>query len=42
MKLFKLILLCLFLFSNAYANTIYELIKIPHLEIGQQLIVHSS
>ena len=33
MKLFKLILLCLFLFSNAYANTIYELIKIPHLEI---------
>ncbi len=33
MKLFKLILLCLFLFTNAYANTIYELIKIPHLEI---------
>ena len=33
MKLFKLILLCLFLFSNAYANTIYELIKIPNLEI---------
>ena len=33
MKLFKLILLCLFLFSNVYANTIYELIKIPHLEI---------
>ena len=33
MKLFKLILLCLFLFSNASANTIYELIKIPHLEI---------
>ena len=33
MKLFKLILLCLFLFSNANANTIYELIKIPHLEI---------
>ena len=33
MKLFKLILLCLFLFSNAYADTIYELIKIPHLEI---------
>ena len=33
MKLFKLILLCLFLFSNSYANTIYELIKIPHLEI---------
>ena len=33
MKLFKLILLYLFLFSNAYANTIYELIKIPHLEI---------
>jgi len=33
MKLFKLILLYLFLFSNANANTIYELIKIPHLEI---------
>jgi hypothetical protein len=33
MKLFKLILLSLFLFSNAYADTIYELIKIPHLEI---------
>ena len=33
MKLFKLILLCLFLFSNANANTIYELIKIPNLEI---------
>ena len=33
MKLFNLILLCLFLFSNANANTIYELIKIPHLEI---------
>ena len=33
MKLFKLILLCLFLFSSANANTIYELIKIPHLEI---------
>ena len=33
MKLFKLILLCLFLFSNAHANTIYELIKIPNLEI---------
>ena len=32
MKLFKLILLYLFLFSNAYADTIYELIKIPHLE----------
>ena len=33
MKLFKLILLCLFLFSNVHANTIYELIKIPNLEI---------
>ena len=33
MKLFKFILVCLFLFSNAYANTIYELIKIPNLEI---------
>ena len=33
MKLFKLILLCLLLFSNVSANTIYELIKIPHLEI---------
>ena len=33
MKLFKLILLCFFLFFNAHANTIYELIKIPHLEI---------
>ena len=33
MKLLKLILLYFFLFSNAYANTIYELIKIPHLEI---------
>ena len=33
MKLFKLILLSLFLFSNTNANTIYELIKIPHLEI---------
>ncbi len=33
MKLFKLILLCLFLFSKVHANTIYELIKIPNLEI---------
>ena len=33
MKLFKLILLCLFLFSKAHANTIYELIKIPNLEV---------
>ena len=33
MKLFKLILLCLFLFSKANANTIYELIKIPNLEV---------
>ena len=33
MKLFKFILVCLFLFSNAYANTIYELIRIPNLEI---------
>ena len=33
MKLFKLILLCLFLFSSVHANSIYELIKIPNLEI---------
>ena len=33
MKLFKLILLCLFLISPVQADTIYELIKIPHLEI---------
>ena len=33
MKLFKLILLCLFLFSKAHANTIFELIKIPNLEV---------
>ena len=33
MKLFKLILLCLFLFSKSHANTIYELIKIPNLEV---------
>ena len=33
MKLFKLILLSLFLFSNTHANTIYELTKIPNLEI---------
>ena len=33
MKLFKFILLCLFLISPAKADTIYELIKIPNLEI---------
>ena len=33
MKLFKFILLCLFLISSAQANTIYQLIKIPNLEI---------
>ncbi len=33
MKLFKLILLCLFLISPVQADTIYQLIKIPHLEI---------
>ena len=33
MKLFKFILLCLFLISPVRADTIYELIKIPHLEI---------
>ena len=33
MKLFKLILLCLFLISSAQADTIYQLIKIPNLEI---------
>ena len=33
MKSFKLILLFLFLFSDAHANTIYELIKIPNLKI---------
>ena len=33
MKLFKFILLCLFLISPVQADTIYELIKIPHLEI---------
>ncbi len=33
MKLFKLILLYLFLISPVHADTIYELIKIPHLEI---------
>ena len=33
MKLFKLILLYLFLISPAQADTIYELIKIPNLEI---------
>ncbi len=33
MKLFKFILLCLFLISPVNADSIYELIKIPHLEI---------
>tara|TARA_Y100000996_G_C22467449_1_gene620675 strand:- start:96 stop:827 length:732 start_codon:yes stop_codon:yes gene_type:complete len=33
MNLFKLILLYLLLFNHAHANTIYNLIKIPHLEI---------
>ena len=33
MKLFKFILLCLFLSSAAKADTIYQLIKIPNLEI---------
>ena len=33
MKLFKFILLCLFLISPTQADTIYELIKIPNLEI---------
>ena len=33
MKLFKFVLLCLFLISPAKADTIYELIKIPNLEI---------
>ena len=33
MKLFKFILLYLFLVSSARGDTIYELIKIPHLEI---------
>ena len=33
MKLFNFILLCLFLISPVQANTIYELIKIPNLEI---------
>ena len=33
MKLFKLILLYLFLISTAQADTIYQLIKIPNLEI---------
>ena len=33
MKLFKFILLCLFLISSAKADTIYQLIKIPNLEI---------
>ena len=33
MKLFKFILLCLFLISAAKADTIYQLIKIPNLEI---------
>ena len=33
MKLFKLILLCLFLIFPVQADTIYELIKIPNLEI---------
>ena len=33
MKLFKFILLCLFLISTAKADTIYQLIKIPNLEI---------
>mgnify|MGYP001157409065 CR=1 FL=1 len=33
MKLFKFVLLCLFLISPVKADTIYELIKIPNLEI---------
>ena len=33
MKLFKFILLCLFLISPTQADTIYQLIKIPNLEI---------
>ena len=33
MKLFKFVLLCLFLISPTKADTIYELIKIPNLEI---------
>ena len=33
MKLFKFILLCLFLISSVQADTIYQLIKIPNLEI---------
>ena len=33
MKSFNFILLCLFLISPVQANTIYELIKIPNLEI---------
>ena len=33
MKFIKLILLSLLIFSNAQANTIYNLIKIPNLEI---------
>ena len=33
MKLLQFILLCLFLISPVKADTIYELIKIPHLEI---------
>ena len=33
MKLIKLILLSLFIFSQTQANTIYDLIKIPNLEI---------
>ena len=33
MKLFKFVLLCLFLISPVKADAIYELIKIPNLEI---------
>ena len=33
MKLFKLILLCFFLIHPAQSDTIYDLIKIPNLEI---------
>ena len=33
MKLFKFILLYLFLISSVQADTIYQLIKIPNLEI---------
>tara|TARA_Y100000741_G_C18227233_1_gene548316 strand:+ start:244 stop:966 length:723 start_codon:yes stop_codon:yes gene_type:complete len=33
MKLFKLILLCFFLIHPAHSDTIYDLIKIPNLEI---------